>query len=193
MHGVLKSTWYHIMRFTIFQTDFGHLGVVYWTRDSVSKVIRIFLPDTESQLRTEIGILAPSASESVGDEVSELIQDIQSFFQGSQEPIPTDFIDTTVCTEFQLKVLLAERQIPHGKTASYAWLANRARTKAVRAVGNSLANNPFPIVVPCHRAVRSDRTIGKYQGGPGMKRRILAFEGVRFDSRGRVLSYDFLG
>jgi len=103
------------------------------------------------------------------------------------------FVDTTVCTDFQLRVLLAERQIPYGTTASYTWLANRAGTRGVRAAGNALATNPFPIVVPCHRAVRSDQTIGKYQGGSEMKRRILALEGVRFDSRGRVLRDDFLG
>ena len=61
------------------------------------------------------------------------------------------------------------------------------------ATPQALARNPLPIVVPCHRAVRSDRTIGKYQGGPEMKRRILALESVRFDSRGRVLRDDFLG
>jgi methylated-DNA-[protein]-cysteine S-methyltransferase len=104
-----------------------------------------------------------------------------------------DFVDTTVCTDFQLRVLLAERQIPYGKTASYTWLAKRASTRGVRAAGNALAMNPFPIAVPCHRAVRSDLTIGKYQGGPEMKRRILALEGVRFDFHGRVLRDDFLG
>ena len=181
------------MRFTIFQTDFGHLGVAYWTKGGVSRATRILLPGNESQLRTRIRSAAPNATESVGNEVSELIRHIQHFFQGSREPIPMDYVDTTVCTDFQLRVLLAERQIPYGKTASYTWLANRAGTRGVRAAGNALATNPFPIVVPCHRAVRSDQTTGKYQGGPEMKRRILSLEGVRFDSRGRVLRDDFLG
>ena len=181
------------MRFAVFPTDFGHQGVVYWTRSELSKAIRIFLPSTESHLRTRIRFEAPDATESTADEVSELIHRVQRFFQGSQELISMDLVDTTVCTDFQLKVLLAERLIPYGKTASYTWLANRVGTRGVRAVGNALATNPFPIVVPCHRAVRSDRTIGKYQGGSDMKRRILALEGVGFDARGRVLCDVFIG
>ncbi|MHA1663588.1 MAG: methylated-DNA--[protein]-cysteine S-methyltransferase, partial [Candidatus Thorarchaeota archaeon] len=55
-----------------------------------------------------------------------------------------------------------------------------------RAVGNALARNPFPIIVPCHRAIRSDRTLGGFQGGLKMKRRILEMEGVEFDSTSRV-------
>ncbi|MHA2601895.1 MAG: methylated-DNA--[protein]-cysteine S-methyltransferase [Candidatus Thorarchaeota archaeon SMTZ1-83] len=152
------------MRFAIFRTDFGHHGVVYWTRKDVSKAIHIFLSNNESQLRTRIRSKAPDATESKGDEVSELIHCIQRFFQGSQELISMDLVDTTVCTDFQLKVLLAERLIPYGRAASYTWLANRAGTRGVRAAGNALAKNPFPIVVPCPRAVRSDWTIGKYQG-----------------------------
>jgi methylated-DNA-[protein]-cysteine S-methyltransferase len=50
-----------------------------------------------------------------------------------------------------------------------------------------LANNPFPIIVPCHRAIRSDRTLGGYQGGLEMKRALLEGEGIRFDSKARVL------
>ncbi|MFX1265322.1 MAG: methylated-DNA--[protein]-cysteine S-methyltransferase [Promethearchaeota archaeon] len=181
------------MRFSIFQTDFGHMGVVYWTRGGISRATRIFLPGPETRIRTRIRHDSPNAMEAHGDEVSELIRHIQHFFQGSREHIPMDFVDMNVCTDFQLGVLLAERQIPYGKTASYTWLANRAGTRGVRAVGNALATNPFPIVVPCHRAIKSNQTIGKYQGGFEMKRRILEFEGVRFDSRGRVLRDDFLG
>ncbi|MFW9944191.1 MAG: methylated-DNA--[protein]-cysteine S-methyltransferase, partial [Candidatus Sifarchaeia archaeon] len=136
------------MRFTIFPTDFGHLAVLYRTEGADSKAIRILLPSTESQLRTRIKSEGPEATESAGDEVSELTRCIQSFFQGAREPIPMDLIDTTICTDFQLRVLLAERRIPYGKTASYTWLANKAHTRGVRAAGNALATDPFPIVVP---------------------------------------------
>jgi len=51
---------------------------------------------------------------------------------------------------------------------------------AGRAVGNALARNPFPLVIPCHRAVRSDGALGGYQGGVQMKRKLLALEGVAF-------------
>ena len=79
-----------------------------------------------------------------------------------------------------------EHTIPMGKTASYSWIARKIGTNAIRAVGTALARNPFPIVIPCHRAVRSDRTLGGFQGGILMKRRILEMEGVQFDAYGKV-------
>jgi methylated-DNA-[protein]-cysteine S-methyltransferase len=58
--------------------------------------------------------------------------------------------------------------------------------RASRAAGRALATNPFPIVIPCHRAVRSDGSLGGYQGGVEMKARLLEMEGVQVE-RGRVL------
>jgi len=55
-----------------------------------------------------------------------------------------------------------------------------------RAVGNALATNPFPLIVPCHRAIRSDCGLGGYQGGLDMKRSLLSKEGIAFDDSGRV-------
>jgi methylated-DNA-[protein]-cysteine S-methyltransferase len=58
--------------------------------------------------------------------------------------------------------------------------------RGARAVGTALATNPFPIIIPCHRAIRSDGTLGGYQGGLPMKRVLLEMEGIRVDERGRV-------
>lgn len=58
-------------------------------------------------------------------------------------------------------------------------------------MGNALANNPFPLIVPCHRAIRSDRHLGGYQGGLEMKRALLGKEGIPFDNEGRVSSAHF--
>ena len=60
------------------------------------------------------------------------------------------------------------------------------KSNGARAVGNALANNPFPLIVPCHRAIRSDRHLGGYQGGLEMKRALLETEGIAFDKAGRV-------
>lgn len=68
--------------------------------------------------------------------------------------------------------------IGYGDTASYAALATLAgNPKAVRAVGTACATNPLPVVVPCHRVVRSDGSLGGYLGGPEAKRTLLALEG----------------
>jgi methylated-DNA-[protein]-cysteine S-methyltransferase len=60
------------------------------------------------------------------------------------------------------------------------------KPNGARAVGNALANNPFPLIVPCHRAIRSDRHLGGYQGGLEMKRALLKKESITFDKSDRV-------
>ncbi|MDD4242001.1 MAG: MGMT family protein, partial [Smithellaceae bacterium] len=70
---------------------------------------------------------------------------------------------------------------------TYSGLAKRAgHPGAARAVGTVMANNPFPIIVPCHRVVRADGSIGRFGGGSAMKKELLEKEGVLFDARGRV-------
>ncbi|MCU0651108.1 MAG: MGMT family protein [Candidatus Omnitrophica bacterium] len=85
-----------------------------------------------------------------------------------------------MCPVFQRKVLKAMLSVPRGTTITYKEIAQKiGRPGAARAVGNALANNPFPIIIPCHRAIRSDGTLGGYQGGTKMKRALLKAEGAR--------------
>jgi O-6-methylguanine DNA methyltransferase len=83
-------------------------------------------------------------------------------------------------TEFERAVWLKALEIPRGEVRPYGWIAAEiGRPRAVRAVGTALAHNPVPLVVPCHRVVRSDGLIGQYSlGGPGVKREVLAWEGL---------------
>ncbi|WP_353850865.1 MGMT family protein [Acidithiobacillus sp.] len=83
-------------------------------------------------------------------------------------------------TPFQRQVLKKLQEIPRGEVRSYGWLAKRLEhPRASRAVGNALAWNPFPFVIPCHRVIRADGRLGKYSGGgDNMKARLLAYEGV---------------
>lgn len=83
-------------------------------------------------------------------------------------------------TEFEVAVWKKALEIPFGEVRPYGWIAAEiGRPKAVRAVGTALGHNPVPLVVPCHRVVRTDGSIGQYSlGGPGNKRTILATEGL---------------
>lgn len=83
-------------------------------------------------------------------------------------------------TEFEQAVWLKALEIPRGEVRPYGWVAAEiGRPKAVRAVGTALGHNPVPLIVPCHRVVRTDGTIGQYSlGGPENKRTILAAEGL---------------
>jgi O-6-methylguanine DNA methyltransferase len=89
-------------------------------------------------------------------------------------------LDLRGCTSFEVAVWRKALEIPRGEVRPYGWIAAEIGSpKAVRAVGTALAHNPVPLVVPCHRVVRSDGTIGQYSlGGPDNKRRILAAEGL---------------
>jgi O-6-methylguanine DNA methyltransferase len=83
-------------------------------------------------------------------------------------------------TPFEQAVWRKALEIPRGEVRPYGWIAAEiGRPKAVRAVGTALAHNPVPLVVPCHRVVRSDGLIGQYSlGGPDNKRAILSAEGL---------------
>lgn len=89
-------------------------------------------------------------------------------------------LDLRGSTDFERAVWLKALEIPRGEVRPYGWIAAEiGRPKAVRAVGTALGHNPVPLIVPCHRVVRSDGTIGQYSlGGPGNKRLILAAEGL---------------
>ncbi|NMM17937.1 MAG: methylated-DNA--[protein]-cysteine S-methyltransferase [Cellulomonas sp.] len=86
-------------------------------------------------------------------------------------------LDLSLSTGFRRTVLGQLRAIEYGRTASYAAIAVAAGSpRAVRAVGSACATNPLPVVVPCHRVVRSDGTIGQYLGGTDAKRTLLRLE-----------------
>ena len=83
-------------------------------------------------------------------------------------------------SEFERAVLLKALEIPRGQVRTYAWVAREiGHPSAVRAVGSALRKNPVPVLIPCHRVVRTDGQIGNYAlGGSQAKRHILAAEGV---------------
>ena len=84
-------------------------------------------------------------------------------------------------SEFERSVLLKALEIPSGEVRPYSWIAREiGHPGAVRAAGSALAKNPVPLLIPCHRVVRSDGRIGKYSlGGARNKRRLLEVEGTR--------------
>lgn len=80
---------------------------------------------------------------------------------------------------FSADVLATALRIPHGEIRPYGWVAREiGHPAAVRAVGTALGHNPVPLLIPCHRVVRSDGTIGQYAWGSAVKRSVLAAEGL---------------
>jgi O-6-methylguanine DNA methyltransferase len=92
-------------------------------------------------------------------------------------------------THFEKKVYTVVKKIPFGEVRAYAWVAERiGKPGASRAVGNALNKNPFPIIVPCHRVVHSDGSIGEYAFGKDLKRKLLEMENV-FRDKGKIKRY----
>lgn len=101
---------------------------------------------------------------------------LEEYFSG--RPVVFDVTLNPSGSAFDLRVWKALREVPWGKTASYGLIAARLGTGA-RAVGGAASRNPLPIVIPCHRIIKSDGTLGGYSGGTATKRALLAIEGVR--------------
>ena len=105
-----------------------------------------------------------------------LAERIAAALAGEQVEVPADLSGTT---PFQQKVLEVVKGIPRGEVRPYAWVAREAGSpKASRAVGTVMANNPVPLLVPCHRVVKNDGSTGRYAFGAEEKVRLLEGEGV---------------
>jgi methylated-DNA-[protein]-cysteine S-methyltransferase len=105
------------------------------------------------------------------------MRQLDAYFDGSLHEFDVA-LDLRLAQGFRRQVVDQLRDIPYGRTATYAAVAASAGSpRAVRAVGTACALNPLPLVVPCHRVVRSDGTVGQYAGGAEVKRRLLALEG----------------
>lgn len=103
-------------------------------------------------------------------------RELDEYFAGHRRDFEVP-VDLRLSRGFRRTVLDELRNVGYGSTVSYAALADSAgNPKAVRAVGSACASNPVPIVVPCHRVVRSDGTTGAYRGGPEAKVALLTME-----------------
>jgi methylated-DNA-[protein]-cysteine S-methyltransferase len=105
-------------------------------------------------------------------------QQLDEYFDGTRRDFDVT-LDWQLARGFRREVLRATAEIPYGETSSYRAVATRAGSPgAVRAAGTALATNPLPIVVPCHRVVRSGGALGAYRGGAAAKAALLQLEGT---------------
>jgi methylated-DNA-[protein]-cysteine S-methyltransferase len=108
--------------------------------------------------------------------LDEAARQLEGYFTGRRHAFDVP-LDLRLSAGFRRQVLDHLRTIGYGRTESYAGVARAiGRDRAVRAVGSACATNPIPLLVPCHRVLRSDGTLGGYVGGLGVKRALLALE-----------------
>jgi methylated-DNA-[protein]-cysteine S-methyltransferase len=173
-------------------TPFGSVGIIWTELNDNPKIVRILLTKPGLSVEDQVSELYPNSQPSSCAEIDDVAIAIKGFLEGEKIEFSLDVATLSLCTEFQQLVLRAEHRIPRGRISTYGLIAEYlGKRNGARAVGNALANNPFPLIVPCHRAIRSDRHLGGYQGGIEMKRALLEKEGIPFDDKGRVACVQF--
>jgi methylated-DNA-[protein]-cysteine S-methyltransferase len=162
------------LSYAIFNTEIGWVGVI-GSSDGLCR-LTWHQPTTEAVLAE----LSPFLSGAVADfhPFGDLPLRLQRYFRGEMVSFP-DKLDLKGVTPFQRAVLLLVHSIPYGETRSYASVANElGKAKAFRVVGQVLAQNPIPIIIPCHRVIGSDGGLVGFGSGLGLKRRLLEMEAV---------------
>lgn len=122
------------------------------------------------------------------ENLARAISELEQYFSGKPEPFRVPFDLEGRAPRFDLRVWKALRKIPFGKVTSYGDFARHLGVpRAARAVGRSLAKNPLPILLPCHRVVGADGRLAGFTPGVGLKARLLVHEGVALTRSGEVL------
>ena len=158
-----------------------HDLVIGLTRTSVGPVVvavqngrpvRVYLGQAPvAQARKELGRVRRDDMDA-----ARVLRMVHDALAGKPVKDPLDHLDATA---FERAVWRAACDIPRGKVMTYGTIARRIdRPRAARAVGNALHRNPLPLLVPCHRVVRADGSLGGFGAGPAVKTALLAREGV---------------
>jgi methylated-DNA-[protein]-cysteine S-methyltransferase len=143
-------------------------------------LVRVGLPieDEESVLQQLAERVSPRVLHASRESLTQTRRELDEYFGRARQVFDVP-LDWRLTGGFRREVLRATAEIPYGHTASYRDVATRAGSpRAVRAAGSALATNPLPIVVPCHRVVRSGGELGGYGGGPEAKATLLVLEGA---------------
>ncbi|MBN1509428.1 MAG: methylated-DNA--[protein]-cysteine S-methyltransferase [Sedimentisphaerales bacterium] len=168
------------MQYTTFETSWGYVAIA--GRDGVLHRLCLPLPDRRTARCEILRALDLTVEPMQPDEslLPDLRERIVAYFEGEAVDFSTDpVVSLDGLSPFNCEVLLACRRIPTGETTTYGGLAARiGHPGAARAVGSALARNPIPLVIPCHRVLRADGTLGGFSapGGIKAKQRLLRYE-----------------
>jgi methylated-DNA-[protein]-cysteine S-methyltransferase len=169
--------------FALFETAVGVCGIAWGERG----VLGVQLPErTEARTRARMGRRFPAARESPPPTaVQRAIESIVALLDGEARDLGEVVLDMEGVPNFERLVFEVARTIPAGATLTYGEIAARLGTQRdARAVGEALGQNPFPIVVPCHRVLAAGGRVGGFSahGGITTKLRLLSIERARTSS-----------
>lgn len=165
-----------MQRAMIFRSPWGWMGIA----ESPKGIQTIVLPKrskraVESDLKMQsIGSLQQGESA----QLEETRRQLLDYLAGRRNTFDVP-LDLSQGTSFQRQVWRTLQRVPYGKLRSYQWIAARVGGRHyARAVGNAVGANPLPIIVPCHRIVAHDASLGGFSGGLSIKRKLLSLEGT---------------
>lgn len=161
--------------YTIFKTRWGYTGLL-GTKDVIS---RFCLPLPTIQAVKKILLEHKPAPQNTPNYQIKLQKRITAYFEGTYEDFQGVEVDLSQMTDFSRKILKTCRTIPYGKTFSYEKLAKSAKKpKAIRAAASTMAKNPIPLIIPCHRVIRKNGQPGQFSapGGTKLKQKLLNLE-----------------
>ena len=186
MYATLHSTAMNVK--IIDRVPFGPVALV-WTEGGggCPMLVQALLSTQARPAVQRVADLHPGAARASCREIDNVASRIAAFLNGNHVTFSLNALAFDTCGAFHRRVLRATHSIPWGHVATYGGIAiNLDRPGGARAVGNAMATNPFPLIIPCHRVIRSDLTLGAYGGGAAMKRHLLEQEGIVFEGRGRA-------
>lgn len=156
----------------IFDTPFGRMAVAATSRG----LTRVLLPNEAAAL--QVSGVAPEPDRAAAALAARAEREILEYLAGRRRKFTVP-VDLSAAPPFHAKVLRALARVSYGRTVTYGELAARVgRPHGARAVGQAMARNPVPLVIPCHRVVASGGGLGGYGGGLDLKRRLLDLEGA---------------
>ena len=162
--------------YTTVDSPFGPLLLAATTRG----VVRIGLPTQDGEvLLDDLAVRVSPRVLEAPERLDRARRELDLYFEGRLRDFNLP-LDWRLSRDFRRRALRAVAGIPYGRTRTYTQVAARAgNPRAVRAAGTACGSNPIPIVVPCHRVLRTGGGLGGYGGGLPMKEALLALEGAR--------------
>lgn len=156
----------------VFSTSWGWMGIAE-TRKGIETIV---LPKKSRQ--AVLAELQGGVTQTTSERLQAAKQQLVEYLRGTRDTFHLP-LDLSKGTAFQRQVWRTLQRVPYGKLRSYQWVATRVGGRRyARAVGNAVGANPVPIVIPCHRIVAQDATLGGFSGGLPTKRKLLTLEGT---------------
>ncbi len=162
-------------RYQIAATAFGYAAVAFSVEPF--RLLEIKLPQADMHALCQPFDERYWQIDNHHPKVSAIAATLVRYFEGQRIDTPWPVMDLSRFTPAQQAVYRTVAKIPYGETASYGQVARMAGLpRAARFVGTTMANNPYPVFIPCHRVIRSDGSAGRFGGGEPLKARMLALE-----------------